>query len=211
MDKIAWYESNTLRALLLAAIALVAQKLGIADSVNDEFIAKLVDGFFQSAEMVALAWAAYARVNQPTPPISDTAVAKTVARQGGFARIALMAILALGSVAVTTQITGCTHTREAYKVADTLEERAFVANAHYVALVEQAASLKARGILTGNELRRVQEIETAASPVIGKLAPLVSALKAAQTADNELALQTALDDAVRLIADLVRALKGGAA
>lgn len=83
MEKMPWYKSNTLRALLVAGITLVAQKLGIADTIGDADAAKLVELCLGVVETVALAYAAYARVYQPTPPVSNTAVAKTQALQTG--------------------------------------------------------------------------------------------------------------------------------
>lgn len=83
MDKMPWYKSNTLRGLLVAAITLVAQKLGIAEAVGDADAAKLVDLALGLVEASAMAYAAYARIAQPTPPVSETAIAKTQALQTG--------------------------------------------------------------------------------------------------------------------------------
>lgn len=74
MDKIPWYKSNTLRGLLVAAITLIAQKAGIADAVGDADAAKLVDLALGLVEGAAMAYAAYARVRHPTPPVSNAAV-----------------------------------------------------------------------------------------------------------------------------------------
>jgi predicted metal-dependent HD superfamily phosphohydrolase len=83
MEKMPWYKSNTLRGLLVAAITLIAQKAGIADAVGDADAAKLVDLGLGLVESLALAYAAYARVTQPTPPVSETAIARTEALQTG--------------------------------------------------------------------------------------------------------------------------------
>lgn len=77
MDKLPWYKSNTLRGLLVAALALLAQKLGIAEAFGDQQAAQLVDMGLGIAESLALAYAAYARIAQPTPPISDAAAARS--------------------------------------------------------------------------------------------------------------------------------------
>lgn len=76
MEKMPWYKSNTLRGLVVAAVTLIAQKLGIAETVGDADAAKLVDLALGLVETIALAYAAYARVTQPTPPVSEAAVAK---------------------------------------------------------------------------------------------------------------------------------------
>ncbi len=83
MDKMPWYKSNTLRGLLVAAITLIAQKAGIADAFGDADAAKLVDLALGFVEAGAMAYAAYARVSQPTPPVSNAAIAKTQALQTG--------------------------------------------------------------------------------------------------------------------------------
>jgi hypothetical protein len=80
MDKLPWWKSNTLRGLLIAGIALIAQKLGIADTVGDPQASQLVDLALALVESVALGYAAYVRVAQPTPPLSDVAVIRTEAR-----------------------------------------------------------------------------------------------------------------------------------
>lgn len=83
MDKMPWYKSNTLRGLLVAAISLIAQQLGIADAVGDADAAKLVDLGLGLVEAGAMAFAAYHRVANPTPPVSNAAIAKTQALQTG--------------------------------------------------------------------------------------------------------------------------------
>lgn len=83
MEKMPWYKSNTLRGLLVAGITLIAQKLGIADAVGDADAAKLVDLGLGLVEGLAMAYAAYHRVANATPPVSDAAVAKTKALSQG--------------------------------------------------------------------------------------------------------------------------------
>lgn len=77
MEKMPWYKSNTLRGLLVAAVALIAQKLGIAATVGDDQAAAIVDGALTLVESFALAYAAYYRVAHPTPPVSEVAIART--------------------------------------------------------------------------------------------------------------------------------------
>jgi hypothetical protein len=77
MEKLPWYKSNTLRGLLVAGLALIAQKLGIADAFGDADAAKVVDLAMGVVESLALAYAAYARISQPTPPVTDLAIART--------------------------------------------------------------------------------------------------------------------------------------
>lgn len=118
----------------------------------------------------------------------------------------LAAALCVGIFAAS----GCAGTKAAYSAADTLEERAFVVAEHYSAVVKQAADLKDRGVLKGQALAKAREVESVAQPVVLSLGQLVSQYKAAHDAETEVALQKALDDAVRLLADLVRTVKGAA-
>lgn len=115
-------------------------------------------------------------------------------------------VLAVGIMASS----GCTGTKAAYQAADTLEERAFLAGEHYSAVLKQAADLKDLGVLKGQALAKAQEIEASATPVVLSLGQLVGHYKAARDAESEVALQKALDEAVRLLADLVRTVKGAA-
>lgn len=106
--------------------------------------------------------------------------------------------------------TGCAGTKAAYNAADTLEDRAYVVTEHYSAVVKQAADLKDLGVLKGNALAQAREIETVAQPVVLSLGDLVAKYNAAKSAETEVALQSALDDAVRALAGLVRVVKAAA-
>lgn len=103
---------------------------------------------------------------------------------------------------------GCAGTKAAYSAAETLQERAFVVSEHYSALVKQAADLKDQGILKGAALAQAREIESVAQPVVLSLSDLVAKYNAAKTAENEVALQAALNDAVLAVANLIRIVKG---
>lgn len=128
---------------------------------------------------------------------------KSMSRITGVLAAAALALVAFAA-------TGCSSTKAAYEAADTLDERAYVATEHYAAVVKQAADLKDKGVLTGSALAQVRELEQVASPVVLRLGPLVENFKAAQSAETEVALQRALDDAVLAIADLVRIVKAAA-
>jgi hypothetical protein len=118
-------------------------------------------------------------------------------------RLAFVAV-ALGGLAM---LAGCAGTRAAYKAADSLEDRAYVATEHYSAIVKQAADLKEHGVLKGSALAQVQEVDTALGPIIKSLGPLVQNYKAVKSAETEVALQKALDEAVLALADLIRLVK----
>jgi hydroxymethylpyrimidine pyrophosphatase-like HAD family hydrolase len=124
---------------------------------------------------------------------------------------AIMGLLAVVALAVgVLSATGCAGTKAAYNAADTLEERAYVVTEHYAAVVHQAADLKDKGVLKGTALTRAQEAESVAQPVVLSLGDLVKKYDAAKSAESEVALQRALDDAVRALADLVRVVKAAA-
>lgn len=120
--------------------------------------------------------------------------------------VLVVAALALACVATS----GCAGTKSAYNAADTLEERAFVVTEHYSAVVKQAADLKDAGVLKGAALTKAREIESVAQPVVLSLGGLVAKYNAAKSAETEVALQKALDEAVLAIADLVRVVKAAA-
>lgn len=125
-------------------------------------------------------------------------------------RTCVLAAAALAMLGTAAMSSGCSSTKAAYEAADTLDERAYVATEHYAAVVKQAADLKDKGVLTGSALAQVRELEQVATPVVLKLGPLVKNYQAAQSAETEVALQRALDDAVLAIADLVRVVKAAA-
>lgn len=106
MNIIPLLESQVIRALLVslgALIGLVVTKLGY--TFDDEFYAKLTDAALTLLIAGASLWAMWARATKPTPPLTESAAAKSAARaaselQGGFARTwALAALVALSITA----------------------------------------------------------------------------------------------------------------
>lgn len=120
-------------------------------------------------------------------------------------------VLAVAALAMgLATVSGCAGTKAAYDAADTLEERAFVVTEHYSAVVKQAADLKDAGVLKGAALSKAREIESVAQPVVLSLGDLVAKYNAAKSAETEVALQRALDEAVLAVANLVRVVKAAA-
>lgn len=215
MESIPWYQSAILRQQIVQVLVALTALIGINTEAID--LDKTITSIFAGIAGVVAIWTFITRLVKPSPNLTAAAAnkeqdlierGKLPAKQGGFARIGVLLVLAIGAITAISVLPACSSTRAAYQVADTLEERAYVATEHYAALVRQAADLRERGILTGAALTRVQEVETVARPVVLKLGSLVRAFKAAKTAESELELQLALDESVRLIADLVRAIKG---
>ena len=110
-------------------------------------------------------------------------------------------------VATFAMVLGCTGTRQAYQAAANLEDHAYVLTHHYAALVHEAANLKETGTLPANVVTALQAADRAAKPAVLKLEALARAYEAVQSAENEVALQAAVNEAVKLIAEFARILK----
>ena len=130
---------------------------------------------------------------------------------------ALVAPLLIGLLAIT----GCVGTKTAYKEASGVDEYAYVLTEHYSALVSQAATLAALPTTPASVKERLKAADRAAylvvvgdptaSPRVVGLAELAANYKQIRNAENQLALQRAVDSAVLKVADLVRALRAGGA
>jgi hypothetical protein len=69
---VAWYQSNTLRALLVALMAWFLDISGVAEDVAGDSARNVVDAVLAAAQGIALVWGVYARARQPTPPVTLT-------------------------------------------------------------------------------------------------------------------------------------------
>lgn len=136
-------------------------------------------------------------------------------------RLILAPLLALVAALAVATTSGCAGTRNAYKAADSIDEYAYVLTEHYASLVNQAANLAAMPTTTQAVKDALKRADSAAHlvvvgdaravPRVAGLAELAANYKQIRTADNQLALQKAVDSAVIKVADLVRALKSGGA
>lgn len=113
MEKIKWYESTTLRALLLAFVSQVIVWTGIAENLPDGAATLLVDGILQVVAIIATAYAAWARANRANPPITEKAAQKVEAMastppgksQAGFTRMSFLSLLVVaGMIALTVPV-----------------------------------------------------------------------------------------------------------
>lgn len=103
MNIIPLLESQVIRAALVALvglIGLIASYFGVNEEVFGEKASKLVDALLLVITTGSTLWAAYARATKPTPPLTEGAAAATAARieaekQGGFARVGLVGVLAV--------------------------------------------------------------------------------------------------------------------
>lgn len=108
-------------------------------------------------------------------------------------------------------LSACAGARTAYKAADTLEEYSYVVTEHYAALLREATELRTAGVLRGEALAKVQAADNKVGPKVLALKPLVDAYLQVKSAESEQALQLAVDEAVRALADFVRELRGARA
>jgi len=209
MDNIAKLDSQVVRALLVAIAGLagiIASYFGISEEVFNEQAVRIIDAACLIMTTGGAAWAMWARLYLPTPPLTDAAAAKTEdrIRQGGFARPLMLAALLAVAAPVAIMLPGCAGTQTAYRAAETPDEYAFVLAEHYAALVRQAADLRERSTTPPAAIEAMRRAELAARPLIAPLRPLRDAYLAARSAETELELQRAIDAAVLAIADLVR-------
>jgi hypothetical protein len=127
--------------------------------------------------------------------------------QGGFVRLSILALLLAGALAMIA-LSGCMHTRDAYRSAETPDEYAYVLAEHYSVLVREAADLAARPSTPDSAVRAMQRADMVARPAVLQLRHLRDAYLDVRTAETEAELQEAINRAVLLIAELVRAVRG---
>lgn len=212
LEKIAKLDAAVIKALLLAFVGLIGVVAGLFGVDEVAFGAKasrLVDSISTLLIAGGLAWAAYARVNLPTPPISDKAVQKTrelVSKQGGFVRLLLLAaLLGLGAIAVT--LSGCAGTRAAYAAADTPSDYALVVLEQYDAVLVEANRLKASGRISVTTLAAIRAADLKAQPFIDTIRPLQKAYESTHDSADAAALQKSVNDAIVAVAELIRTVK----
>lgn len=120
MNPIPWYQSATLRALLVAFVSQLVVWLGLTDKIDDAVRAAAVDGLLQFISFVAMAWAGWARMRLATPPLTNIAAQRRDDRvaaeqppatptnaQAGFARAWMLGILLAIAVPSAMIVTGC--------------------------------------------------------------------------------------------------------
>lgn len=71
-QSIAWYRSNTMRALLVGVIAFGLDKLGLPGALSQEAAQQIVEVLLGATQGGAMLWGLYARSRQPTPPLTLT-------------------------------------------------------------------------------------------------------------------------------------------
>lgn len=84
MKSIPLLDSQVIRAALLALVGLLGLILsffGVSEAAFGEHATRLVDALLLVITTGSVLWAGYARATKPTPPLTNTAAAKTVLRE----------------------------------------------------------------------------------------------------------------------------------
>lgn len=211
-------DSATIKALAVATLpllALIGTFFGVDEAVFNVKATAIVERILALVTLGGVAWAAWARLFQPTPPLTETAKQKTAEaiangklevttppKQAGFARVGMLV-----SMAVLAAIAGCAGTKAAYKAADTIGDQAYVVAEHYAALVKEAADLAQNPGTPDQVKEQLRAADRLAKPLVLELKPLADAYNATRTAQTEADLQAALNQAVVAVAGFIRAVK----
>lgn len=175
MEKIEWYQSTTLRALLVAFVSQVIVWSGIAEQLPEGAAVLAVDALLQVIAIAATAYAAWARAARANPPVTETAVRKIEERkveeqaathnppssQAGFVKVSFATVLlAIGMIgmmpSVAVLLSGC----ESIGVQQpkTFNERLAYALAQNTALREAATLSLQSGQLSADDAEYVLEL-----------------------------------------------------
>jgi hypothetical protein len=215
VNTIPWYQSSILRQQIVQLIVAALTIFGV--SSGDFDINGTVGLVFGGITGVTAVWTFITRLYKVHRPITQVAAEKHMAlnSQRGFARplaLLMLSLCACSSLALLPACAG-SGTRAAYSEAKTVSEQAYVLAEQYAALVEQAANLKEKPTTPTSAIARMQKADQAAKPVVLKLKTVRDAYVAAKSAQTEAELQVAINNAVLVVADLVRAVqsaRGGA-
>lgn len=167
MEQIKWYQSTTLRALLVAFVSQVIVWTGVAEQLPDGAATLAVDALLQVIAIAATAYAAWARANRANPPITEAAVRKVEERQsgavdignqsqGGFVRPVVLAVLLALTLPVALTLPGCTHF--GLEQAQTLDQRLAFAYGAHMAVLDAAAVGVQTGKLTAEDGEHVLKL-----------------------------------------------------
>lgn len=229
LEAIKKLDSLTIRGLIVATIpllVLIASFFGIDEAVFQTQLEGIGEKIVALVSLAGVAYAAYARLFKPTPPLTETAKTATAqmvadgkiaqtpvppaapeSKQGGFARMAMLAVLLSAGTLTLVSVTACTNTTQAFRNADTPSDYALIFLEGYDAALRSANQLKQTGALTGEKLALVQAAEKRAYPLVAKVDPLRRAYEATRSAEDAAALQLAIDNAIREAADFIRLVR----
>lgn len=81
LEKIAKLDAAVIRGVLVTAVPILAMLLnvifGIDEKLFSEQAGKFIEAVMTFLAAIGLAYIAWARINKPTPPLSDNAIIKT--------------------------------------------------------------------------------------------------------------------------------------
>jgi erythromycin esterase-like protein len=104
-------------------------------------------------------------------------------------------------------VLGCASTRGAYNEAQSLDEYAYVVAEHYAVLVNEAADLATQPGQSEQVKDALKAADAKAKPLVLQLRLMATNYAAIKSADNERALQAALNQTVLAVAEFIRTLR----
>ena len=160
MNSIPWYRSNVLRALLVGGVAFLLKQLGVADNFPD--VEGYVDKGLDLVQVLAGIWAAYARIKQPTPPVTLT---KAAANEANLKCSLVAAMLAL--LIVLPAMGGCAYF--AVGRAETTEQKAAALLGDFTLYQKASLQIGNDPSVTPEVRKQVLDAAIAAKPVADSL------------------------------------------
>lgn len=166
LKQIALMEAGVIRGLLVSIVGilgLIASLFGVDAAAFGQEASKFVDALSSLLASGGAAYALYARITKPTPPLTDESERRTatlVAKQGGSAVPSLLAMLALALVAMF-ELIGCV-SEPAKGFTDRAATAELLVNSTIVATTN---SLNA-GAIKPEDAKAVRELTAKASDVL---------------------------------------------
>lgn len=215
-----WYRSAIIRQQIVQLIVAGLALFGIATDID---WSATVEAVFAGIAAVVAIWTVFTRLFKPAPNITAAAAAKeqelvakgTLPKQGGFARLGALLVLAFSGVLALFVLSGCAGTQAAYRAANDLPDMAYVVTEHYAAVLKEAADI-AQAPGTPDSVKTVLKGADAAvrpwiigNPATGApgLQQLTERYQAIGDAQTEADLQEAVNNAVRELSNFIKAVK----
>lgn len=166
-DTIPWYQSATLRLLLVSFVSQLLVWFGVTDALPEGSASVIVDAALQVIAIVSVAWAAWARARKPTPPVTAIAAQRTEERaavmnagetppkQAGFVRSAFIGLL-LALAVPAFALSGCTSV--GLQQPQSVEQRLAYAYGTHTAVLDAAAAAVTAGRLSADEGERILKL-----------------------------------------------------
>lgn len=104
-------------------------------------------------------------------------------------------------------LSGCTGTRSAYQSAETLDAYAYVVGEHYAAVLHEAANISENPQVSEGIKARLREADNEVRPLVLALRPLAESYAATRSAEDEVELQQALNEAIVALHNFIQLVK----